>query len=337
MGAGMTRKHVFPPLPSPGAAARPADSSAPRPRTGPVGAIGRIMGEMRDESERAAALLGQIESAERVVEIAPALIDPSPIRDRIDDPAATEDAELRASIAEHGQQVPVLLRPGAGGRYVTVFGHRRVAALRALGRPVRAVVSDLSEREALVVQGQENNERKNTSFIERCLYARRLEEAGLSGQDIAAATGVAKSMASMMNVITQHIPEPLIRAIGPALDGAGQALRGRRARRREAVARLRRGGGVFRPAERRALPARRRRDGGAARAGEVHSCEPRRPRGRLWRGQAFAPRRDDHARPRRRRRPIRRPQLRAVARKPAARAARKLAERRMNKFERACA
>jgi ParB family chromosome partitioning protein len=218
MGAGMTRKHVFPPLPSPGAAARPADSSAPRPRTGPVGAIGRIMGEMRDESERAAALLGQIESAERVVEIAPALIDPSPIRDRIDDPAATEDAELRASIAEHGQQVPVLLRPGAGGRYVTVFGHRRVAALRALGRPVRAVVSDLSEREALVVQGQENNERKNTSFIERCLYARRLEEAGLSGQDIAAATGVAKSMASMMNVITQHIPEPLIRAIGPAPD-----------------------------------------------------------------------------------------------------------------------
>lgn len=209
----MTRKHVFPPLPSPAAA---SDRAPARARAAPVGAIGRIMGEMRDESERASALLDQYERAERVVEIDPALIDPSPIRDRIDDPTSTEDEELRASIAAHGQQSPVLLRPGRGGRYVTVFGHRRVAALRHLGRPVRAVVSALGDHEALVVQGQENNERKNTSFIERCLYAKRLEQAGLSGQDIAAATGVAKSLVSMMGAVAAQAPEALILAIGPA-------------------------------------------------------------------------------------------------------------------------
>jgi ParB family chromosome partitioning protein len=199
-----------------------AEHNAP-PSAHPIAAITRI-GDVLDKVEKRTSRADEIErmlaDGDYILDIAPSLIDPSPLRDRIDDPTTPEEAEFRRSIAEDGQRVPVLLRPHTkdDGRYLTVYGHRRISALAALGRPVRAIVAAIDDAEALEIQGQENNARRNTSFIERALYARRLRDAGLPHARIAAALGVARPLITMIVALADEIPEPLILAIGPAPD-----------------------------------------------------------------------------------------------------------------------
>jgi len=68
--------------------------------------------------------------------------------------SATREARLLASLAEGGQQVPVVVvTSGEHHRYVLVDGYKRVRALRRLGRDtVRAMAWDLEEAEALLVE-----------------------------------------------------------------------------------------------------------------------------------------------------------------------------------------
>jgi ParB/RepB/Spo0J family partition protein len=59
---------------------------------------------------------------------------------------------LIASLAEHGQQTPIIVIE-TDGRYLVIDGHKRVAALQQLGRDtVEAVVWEMSEAEALVLE-----------------------------------------------------------------------------------------------------------------------------------------------------------------------------------------
>lgn len=68
--------------------------------------------------------------------------------------SAAREARLLASLAEMGQQVPVVVVPtGEADRYVLVDGYKRVRALRRLGRDtVRATGWDLEEAEALLLE-----------------------------------------------------------------------------------------------------------------------------------------------------------------------------------------
>ena len=88
---------------------------------------------------------------ETIVEINTDLIDASFVNDRL---SGDDDAfdELKSSIAASGQDTPILLRPHpeASGRYMIVFGHRRVRVARALGRPVRT--SRMSSHKARRIQ-----------------------------------------------------------------------------------------------------------------------------------------------------------------------------------------
>ena len=107
-----------------------------------------------------------------IQDIDPDLIEDTGLKDRLG--ISEEDvAELRDSIARHGQQVPILLRPHPtlSGRYQVVYGRRRLAAIRGLGTPVKALIRTLSDEEAVLAQGQENNLRKDPSFIEKALFA----------------------------------------------------------------------------------------------------------------------------------------------------------------------
>ncbi len=106
---------------------------------------------------------------------------PSSIPDRFD--GAGDDAaidEIAASIKERGQIVPGLIRPhkGNGLPYQIVFGRRRLAAAKALGLKFRAIVRELSDEEAIVFQGEENANRNDLSFIEKCAFALSQEQAG---------------------------------------------------------------------------------------------------------------------------------------------------------------
>lgn len=154
---------------------------------------------------------------EAVVELDPDAVDMSFVTDRLaDDPVQFE--ELKAAIAERGQDSPVLVRPHptVPQRYQLVFGHRRLRAARELGRKVRAVVKTLDDRSHVIAQGQENSARANLTFIERALFARRLEDLGYDREVISSALAANAASLSKMVSVTGRIPEGVIRSIGPA-------------------------------------------------------------------------------------------------------------------------
>lgn len=144
-------------------------------------------------------------------------IDQSFVADRLE--IATESlAELVESIREHGQQVPILVRPHPSqhGRFQVAYGHRRLRAAIELKRPVRAVIKPLSDEELVVAQGQENTARTDLSFIERARFAATLETTGFSREVIMAALSVDKTGLSRLISAAVKVPADILEAIGPA-------------------------------------------------------------------------------------------------------------------------
>ena len=107
-------------------------------------------------------------AAEQPLTIKIDLIDPNPWNPRRfpkrPDP---EDKELTTSIAQHGVRMPLIVRPGAEGRYQLVAGERRLRSARAaLLKEVPAIVRALDDREARVETAIENLHRKQLHFLE---------------------------------------------------------------------------------------------------------------------------------------------------------------------------
>ena len=178
------------------------------------GASRSIISTIDELAERADKML----EGETVVELSPAAIDGSFIRDRLEeDPQEFDD--LVAAIREHGQTSPILVRPHpkADGRYMVVFGHRRLKATQALGRNVRAVVKPISDREHVIAQGQENSARADLSFIEKATFARRLSELDYDNDSatVMAALSVDKATLSKMLSVA-NMPHDILQAIGGA-------------------------------------------------------------------------------------------------------------------------
>ncbi|HWL57102.1 MAG TPA: plasmid partitioning protein RepB [Paracoccus sp. (in: a-proteobacteria)] len=150
----------------------------------------------------------------------PASISEGGLRDRI---ALDDDgiAELADSIRANGQHVPIMVRPlpGHTDRFQIVYGRRRLAAIRLIGNlPVRAIVRSLKDEEAIIAQGQENNQRLDPSHIERALFALELRQAGYSTEVIQQAVGLDRYSVSRYIKVAQDIPMSVIEAIGAAHD-----------------------------------------------------------------------------------------------------------------------
>ncbi|MBV8936993.1 MAG: plasmid partitioning protein RepB [Alphaproteobacteria bacterium] len=197
----------------------PTARSSPLPYAG-MGALGAVTRSIDDLAARANAakeLEARLTSGQVIVELDPALIDVSFMIDRM----SHDDEEyqaLRNSIAQQGQDSPILVRPHPSdeGRYQVAFGHRRLRAAKELSRRVRAVVRQLSDRELILAQGQENSARANLSFIERARFAHSLEEAGYDRETIMQALSVDKTTLSRLISVVARIPTETIEAIGPA-------------------------------------------------------------------------------------------------------------------------
>lgn len=173
-----------------------------RPSKGAIGAVSKSIAELKSRS---------------VVEIDPRLIHEGGLKDRLEGDAEADEA-LVASIRDHGQQVPVLVRPHPehADHFQIVYGRRRVAALRELGLPAKALVRDLDDAALVIAQGQENSARKNLSFIEKVNFARQMQDAGYDRKAICAALHIDKTVISRMLMIADCVPVELIEAIGPA-------------------------------------------------------------------------------------------------------------------------
>jgi plasmid partitioning protein RepB len=202
---------------APQAQALSADNAVPPLPRVAAGSI-RSMKESFSGIERENEVLREaLATGANVIEIDPDLIDPSPYSDRFADDGE-EFEQLKASIRTNGQEVPVLLRrhPTQEGRYQTAFGHRRVRAARELGLKVRAIVRALSDTDLVIAQGIENSARQDLSFIERAVFALRLERAGHERSVIQEALTVDRAEVSKLISVANEIPEDVIAAIGRA-------------------------------------------------------------------------------------------------------------------------
>ena len=178
---------------------------------------------------RAPALSGMARSLQdaaqsSIQEISTDLIDDSEFQDRLALDDEDDIRELAESIDKQGQLIPILLSP-EGGRYRIIYGRRRLAALRLIGKPAKALIRGLDEDQAILAQGQENSFRKDLSWIEKALFARSLIESGkdeglacdaLNIDQKARKAGDKLTGLARMKQVTSCIPTELIQKIGAA-------------------------------------------------------------------------------------------------------------------------
>lgn len=178
------------------------DAAKPRYTKGAIGAVSRSIEDLKRRS---------------VIEVDARMIDPAGLKDRLD-PDDPDLAALTESIRSYGQQVPVLLRPNPNDpeRYQVVYGRRRVAALRALGQPIKALIRDLDDQALVLAQGQENSARKDLTFIEKANFARQMRDAGYDRKIICDALAMDKTLISRLLSVADRVPVRLIEAIGSA-------------------------------------------------------------------------------------------------------------------------
>jgi ParB family chromosome partitioning protein len=189
-----------------------------RVRTGAVSAMGASLQEMTEAARAVGRLQAQISSGFSILEIDPSDISNSSISDRIPVERDADFDALVTSIAEHGQKVPILVRPDPNkeGHYQIAYGRRRLRAAAKLGLKVKAIVQSLSDDELVIAQGKENLDRQDLSFIEKALFAHRLEEAGYPRDVIIAALSTNKADLSRYISVARGVPHTVILAIGPA-------------------------------------------------------------------------------------------------------------------------
>ncbi|MDR3489812.1 MAG: plasmid partitioning protein RepB [Bradyrhizobium sp.] len=190
------------------ASAPEAGQGAPAPHLGVMGTRGAIGAVTRSIEQL---------KAQSVVDLQPDLIEASFITDRLQGTDADHEI-LMASIKEHGQQVPILVRPHPerDGRFQIAYGRRRLRAIKELGKTVRAVVKPLTDQQLVVAQGQENSARTDLSFIEKALFAAKLEQGGFDRETIMAALSIDKTTLSRLVSSASKIPQDIIEAVGPA-------------------------------------------------------------------------------------------------------------------------
>lgn len=191
------------PAPAPEPAADDAAAAAKRQNMRSVGGLREGLRELTINSIR---------------DLDPALIEADGLRDRLD---VDDDgiAALAESIRQHGQQVPILVRPsGVPDRFRVVYGRRRLAAVRRLGIAVKAIVRTLDDRASVLAQGQENSLRLDPSFIEKAVFVGAMRAAGYDSSVIQDALNITRQAVSQYGIVQETIPLTVIEAIGPAHD-----------------------------------------------------------------------------------------------------------------------
>ena len=165
-----------------------------------------------------AARADKLVEGETIVELDPDSVDGSFVQDRFSSDER-EFSELLDAIRERGQHSPILVRPhpSDAGRYMVVFGHRRLRAAKLLQRNIRAVVKEMKDQEHVIAQGQENSARANLSFIEKAFFAANLARLHYDEDNatILAALAIDRTTLSKMLSVA-GLPNKILQAIGAA-------------------------------------------------------------------------------------------------------------------------
>src|SRR5262245_43878928 len=151
------------------------------------------------------------------------LIDPNPDqpRSRFNEEKLEE---LAQSIRANGLVQPLLLRPGANGRYQIVAGERRWRAAERAGlRSVNAVVRSIPDSKLLELALIENIQREELNPIEEAsAYQRLIHNLGLTQDEVAQQVG--KDRSSIANYLRLlKLPEDVQRMLEDDVISMGHA------------------------------------------------------------------------------------------------------------------
>ncbi|WP_298822595.1 plasmid partitioning protein RepB [uncultured Roseibium sp.] len=169
-------------------------------------------------------------SLQAIRDLDPNLIDDWGPADRLEEDvtAVTPEDEssfetLRNTIKEHGQQVPILVRPSKGkpGRFEIIYGRRRVKACLELDTSVRANVQEMDDETALMAKGLENAARRGLSFYEKALFAAEILSQGKTTKRVGEVLGVSRNAVSQLSRAANVVPRKVGVKIGPA-PGSGR-------------------------------------------------------------------------------------------------------------------
>ena len=198
----------------------------------PQRGLGRGLGALLGEPAAAPS------SSRGLLMVPVAAIAPNPRQPRTT--FATEPLdELRASIAEFGVLVPIIVRKLGNDRYELIAGERRWRAATAAGlATVPAIVRDADDRESLEVAIIENLQRENLDPLEEAMgFAHLMEAYAFTQEQVAQRVG--RSRPAITNSLRllglSDAIKALVRA-GRLSAGAARALLALPEARRESVA-----------------------------------------------------------------------------------------------------
>lgn len=138
------------------------------------------------------------------------------------------EKRLLASLAERGQQVPIVVIALAGepNRFLVIDGYKRIRALQRLGQDaVRATVWDMDESEALVLDRSLRTAERETALEQGWLLAELHSGFGLSLDDLARRFDRSVSWVSRRLALVRELPESIQQRVRRGEIGAHAAMK----------------------------------------------------------------------------------------------------------------
>ena len=132
---------------------------------------------------------------------------------------------LLASLAETGQQTPIIVIENAG-RYLVIDGHKRIAALEQLGRDtVEAVVWAMSETEALVLERSLRMSEPETALEQGWLLAEMESRLNCSIEELARRFDRSTTWVARRLALVELLPEAVQQLVREGKIAAQIAMR----------------------------------------------------------------------------------------------------------------
>jgi len=135
---------------------------------------------------------------------------------------------LLASMAESGQQTPIVVVAAAGqpDRYLVIDGYKRIAALQQLGRDiVEAVVWPMNEAEALLLDRSLRLSEQETALEQGWLLAELEQHFGYGLEELARRFDRSVSWVSRRLALVELLPETIQQQVREGKIGAHVAMR----------------------------------------------------------------------------------------------------------------
>ncbi len=140
--------------------------------------------------------------------------------------APEREKRLLASLAQHGQQAPIVVVAAEGGARVVVDGYKRVRALKALkADTVQATVWDLPEAEALLLERLMRSAQGDGPLDQAWLLHELVVRFALGQQELAQRFERTVSWVSRRLALVEDLPEEIQQRVRDGSVGAHVAMK----------------------------------------------------------------------------------------------------------------